>query len=87
MQPISICLSVYLSVCLSVYLPMYIIYVFILYDVPVHTMYCKHVVIIQHIFFVSNVSKEYAQILCETRNTAFRRPWCFCDQRGVMDDV
>ena len=23
----------------------------------------------------------------ETRNTAFRRPWCFCDQRGVMDDV
>ena len=26
-------------------------------------------------------------ILWETRSTAFRRPWCFCDQRGVMDDV
>ena len=22
-----------------------------------------------------------------TRNTAFIWPWCFCDQRGVMDDV
>ena len=23
----------------------------------------------------------------ETRNTVFIWPWCFCDQRGVMDDV
>jgi hypothetical protein len=36
---------------------------------------------------VQNTSKYIYLSNYLTRSTAFRRPWVFCDQRGVMDHV
>ena len=52
--------------------------------VYIYICMCIHVYLDVYVYIYVNIN-EYIY-MCVTRNTAFRRPWVFCDQRCIMGD-